>query len=707
MKAPSNAVKSDNAQKAAPENDKAPSYEAGSNAEPASQTNAASASQPEQLPSNLIRMMKDTTLNDTSMPSSNVDILGRRDNSDTKSIASRTTLTLDEKESLMPDDSASMQGARDEEIVSPAEPAHTEFPVHDPDEARAFRDQLYEIDRHGGKSVQLAQRPIAPTIANPQQDAGIVFTSSGASAQPPEVTLARDPPGGPPPGLILPPDDKLLEALNSPKDRLFVLKIEQDFIDFIKNSKEVELQLPSTNTFYRLLSHKLAEYYFLGHVYEESLKAVRIRKLPYTRLAPPLIGSEPKSEGPTPPPTASMKIMRRGQNGLTPPTLASRPQSSSGYDAMGEAIDDDQDPQKRLRDKSALTREEREKQYQEARARIFQGFDENQPESAEGSGNQSKEMSRSSSNSGAKKAKRGKRPKDDSFEARSSYTSVDGQAFVNNSYIQPQASAAFFNNTSLFPQYPGMPAQFQSPPQNFHVPHQDLGNPQPWPAYQQYSQPYPMQPSMAGYSQFSSQQFDQSIGFYGSPQMPSQSTPKAQAPNLAGYFPTPQPQGDASGWAQPGFQAPYGQQNVFSPDGNQQAYMVPYGYDPSTQQPMHGFNAFSGQQFNPQSQSFIPNAPMTPMQGWPQQPQTPTNFPSPHFQQVSPSRNGPNSNNRGKGGSKHGQGQQNGSIAKWANSSSLPAKPPPTTSALSFQMPRHMEQGQPLPNKPFGANGRA
>ena len=33
------------------------------------------------------------------------------------------------------------------------------------------------------------------------------------------------------------PDEKLLEALRSPRDRLFVVKIEQDFIDFIKDSR--------------------------------------------------------------------------------------------------------------------------------------------------------------------------------------------------------------------------------------------------------------------------------------------------------------------------------------------------------------------------------------------------------------------------------------------------------------------------------------
>lgn len=707
VKTPGNTVDSNQSKNITSDNDNAsPTKDAANGAEtlPASQTAATHGGQ---VPGNLNRLMKETSINDRSAPSSSVENLGRRDNSDTKSITSRTTLTLDEKESLMPDDSASMQGARDEEAVSPAELSKPVFKDDGDPDARAFRDQLFEIDRHGGKRVQLAPRPVVSNPVQPQQNGGIDYPSTGRSPQAPEVVLTRDISNGPPADMVLPPDDKLVEALNSPKDRLFVLKIEQDFIDFIKNSKDLELQLPSTNTFYRLLSHKLAEYYLLGHIYEDSLKAVRIRKLPHTRLAPPLIGCEPKSEGTTPPPTGSMQIMRRGQGGPHPPSFDSRPQSSSEYEGMGGG-DDDKDGQKRPRDKSGLTREEREKQYNEARARIFEGFNEKQADSAENSANQSKEMSRSSSHSGPKKNKRGKRPKDDSFEARSSYTSVDGQAFVNNnSFMQPQHNNGLFTNPSAYPQYTGMsPMQFQPHPAGFQMPQQEFSATGAWTGQQQYGQPYPMQPNMASYPQFAPQHYDQTAGYYGSPPMASQSTPKAQHPGLATYFPTFQQPTDQNGWAQPGYQTAYNQHNGFGREGNQNVYMMPYGYDPNMQQ-VHGYNTFHGQQFNPQSQAFVPNASMGSMQSWPQQPQTPSNFSSPHFQQASPARNGQNSNNRNKGSNKNGQAQQqqNGSIAKWANSSSLPAKPPPTSSSLSFQMPKHLEQGQPLPSKPLNANG--
>ncbi len=33
------------------------------------------------------------------------------------------------------------------------------------------------------------------------------------------------------------PDDKLLEAMESPKDRIFLLRLEQDFVSFVKDTK--------------------------------------------------------------------------------------------------------------------------------------------------------------------------------------------------------------------------------------------------------------------------------------------------------------------------------------------------------------------------------------------------------------------------------------------------------------------------------------
>jgi hypothetical protein len=67
---------------------------------------------------------------------------------------------------------------------------------------------------------------------------------SGSSGPPTRGELGHKPltgPSGTPEGFNLfykhSPDEKLLEALDSPKDRIFLLRLEQDVIEFVKDSK--------------------------------------------------------------------------------------------------------------------------------------------------------------------------------------------------------------------------------------------------------------------------------------------------------------------------------------------------------------------------------------------------------------------------------------------------------------------------------------
>jgi hypothetical protein len=47
---------------------------------------------------------------------------------------------------------------------------------------------------------------------------------------------------------------------------------------------ESELALPNTNTFYRMLAHRLAEYYLLGHTVDEHMTGVKITRTPVCRM---------------------------------------------------------------------------------------------------------------------------------------------------------------------------------------------------------------------------------------------------------------------------------------------------------------------------------------------------------------------------------------------------------------------------------------
>lgn len=159
---------------------------------------------------------------------------------DGKSIASATTFALDEKESIRPDDSASLRAVEEEDITSPPDSVAAGSRVgSDSGVARAFRDQLHEIAVMGPQSQRGAPPGRFPnpssggphTLYDPNQPAngiGRPLSQPIANGVP---TMAGS--------HTLPamPDEKLIEALESPRDRLFVLKLEQDFIDFIKDSR--------------------------------------------------------------------------------------------------------------------------------------------------------------------------------------------------------------------------------------------------------------------------------------------------------------------------------------------------------------------------------------------------------------------------------------------------------------------------------------
>jgi hypothetical protein len=152
---------------------------------------------------------------------------------DGKSITSGTTFALDEKESLRPDDSASVKAAEDDDTFSGRGSIVAGSRIGSEAAARAYRAQFYEVpDR---RSMQPMQE---------RQNQGISTPQSGSSGQQrtddgkPKPLIGAT---GAPDGFNLfyrqTPDEKLLEALESPKDRIFLLRLEQDVIEFVKDSK--------------------------------------------------------------------------------------------------------------------------------------------------------------------------------------------------------------------------------------------------------------------------------------------------------------------------------------------------------------------------------------------------------------------------------------------------------------------------------------
>jgi hypothetical protein len=80
------------------------------------------------------------------------------------------------------------------------------------------------------------------------------------------------------------PDEKLLDAINS-YDRSLILSIEADFISFVNNSKEPFLNLPPFDSYHhRMLTHKLADYYYMIHQVDAVTGFIRVFRTPFSRL---------------------------------------------------------------------------------------------------------------------------------------------------------------------------------------------------------------------------------------------------------------------------------------------------------------------------------------------------------------------------------------------------------------------------------------
>ncbi|KAJ5741923.1 hypothetical protein N7533_011332 [Penicillium manginii] len=347
-------------------------------------------------------------------------------NFDSKSLASVTTFAMDEKDSVRPDDSASVQAIDDEESFSGPASGAPNSTTGSEAGGRGFRDQFREGSALRPRGILTVPGPLfngGDSVSNNF----IVPVNSGSNSD-----------GSSLHGLAKEPDEKLVEAMKSPKDRLLILQLEEKICSFIKDSEEQSLELPPSNAFGRLLAHKLGDYYHLTHFVDNNVTSVRLHRTPYCRLPTPLSEIHASSNTTPPPAVPAMKIMRRadleralGEGSVaassSAPSKATSETDDSGFDG-DRAGSAGATPAK---DRMALTREEREAKYQEVRERIFRDF----PESAKSdTGDSNPNMSRSSSTTGRKKNQRQRNPNDDGFEARSQFNAYyPGAQYTNGS----------------------------------------------------------------------------------------------------------------------------------------------------------------------------------------------------------------------------------------------------------------------------------
>ena len=156
---------------------------------------------------------------------------------DSKSVASVATFAMDEKESLRPDDSASVQAADEDESLSGPVSSAQNSRIGSESSARRLHVNF------GNGPEQLATSHGAPGILPrvPQFNGGLQI----AGAVPPDPISNNFVISNPESfqnesnlhGFPKDPDEKLIEAMNSPKDRLLLLQLEEKIVSFIKDSK--------------------------------------------------------------------------------------------------------------------------------------------------------------------------------------------------------------------------------------------------------------------------------------------------------------------------------------------------------------------------------------------------------------------------------------------------------------------------------------
>lgn len=443
---------------------------------------------------------------------------------DTKSLASVTTFAMDDKESIRPDDSASVR-AVDDENPHAALSRNSSF-QHDNDQP------LHRTSRTFPSNVIIPGRRF-PTLANPPRFGNLPISPvlESQDLQMPKAAVQVMSPNDPrEPTTIVQanPDEKLMDALASAKDRLPLLQLEERLLVFLRSDSSNALDLPPQNSFSRLLTHKLADYYGLAHDVTNDNASVRIYRsvsrslpIPLTEVAKSIpLGS---AIGPT---ATAVKIMRREQlnnrqfsaGNSTAPSSSAPSKTTSENGVEGPSDDGLTSPAESTpsRDKSKLSREEREAQYKIARDRIFADFQESIASETISNGENSASLSRSSSSSGRKKSRRHKQPKDDSFEARSAY--IPSYTPIQTQYGHPGIEPNISNNCQMSPiaydhgmfggssaqTFPAFDASMQYPNlQGYHPSMMQQFSPTDWQTMQamQMQNPYFMYPQAMQFSQ--------------------------------------------------------------------------------------------------------------------------------------------------------------------------------------------------------------
>eukprot|EP01129_Flabellula_baltica_P001981 TRINITY_DN11865_c0_g1_i1.p1 TRINITY_DN11865_c0_g1~~TRINITY_DN11865_c0_g1_i1.p1 ORF type:complete len:417 (-),score=85.87 TRINITY_DN11865_c0_g1_i1:26-1231(-) len=165
-------------------------------------------------------------------------------------------------------------------------------------------------------------------------------------------------------------DDFLLNALQSPVDRPFILKVDRDLGEFIEQSEESEKYFFNQNGYRRMIIHKIAHYFGLSHMYAPEMDALIVFK--EEGSAVPVLRMHDFAEFPKLEEKMSEKGGDSVKSGFRPKVLK-RPAVLSREEKPKEKVVPE--PAEEVFDSSSEDYETKALAYEEARAKIFSGFE--------------------------------------------------------------------------------------------------------------------------------------------------------------------------------------------------------------------------------------------------------------------------------------------------------------------------------------------
>ncbi|KAF9271848.1 R3H domain-containing protein 1, partial [Mortierella alpina] len=146
-------------------------------------------------------------------------------------------------------------------------------------------------------------------------------------------------------------DEFLVSALKSRQERLFLLKLDREFCNFIENPSQDVLEFPWLNSYYRMMIHRSAVYFQLARKVDPLLKRITLSKTEDSAI-PPLRFCDLVEEEHGEPLFKPVKVLKRCSS--RPGSVGETRCNAPGLERRSGSI------------------EQREKAYAEARARIFQ-----------------------------------------------------------------------------------------------------------------------------------------------------------------------------------------------------------------------------------------------------------------------------------------------------------------------------------------------